>query len=248
MEVSASEIAKEIENRLGLMVSVDGDTLTISDGSENVKAKPSELLMAIALWVEPKKAWSVMRILYGDQRTAKEAYEEYKNLPYSSSGRVCWLYKALAKAVEERVAGAPKAKVLRQLEDKVYRRWPNVCGEVDVQNEVTKLVTELNSLGISSSMSVDNNEITLRIGTKTLKLERRSPFSLSLVKELRKMANEDLDLLMEVLKLSSKGGCEGLVARTLIKRKLNKYPAIRRLLEIESEEIARELRAITRTQ
>ena len=126
--MNAEEIAKEIENRLGLKVSIEGDSLVISDGLQSVRAKPSELLMAIALWVEPRKAWSVLRILYGSQNEVGEAYEEYKELPYSKTGRTCWLYKALAKAVEQRISGAPKGKVLRQLEDKVYRRWPNVCG------------------------------------------------------------------------------------------------------------------------
>ena len=246
--MDAEEVAKEIENRLGLKTSVEGDSLVISGGFQSVKAKPSELLMAIALWVEPKKAWSVLRILYGSQSEANEAYEEYKELPYSKAGRTCWLYKALAKAVEQRISGASKGKVLRQLEDKVYRRWPNVCGEVDVQGEVTKLVTELNSLGISSSLTLEGNGITLRMAGRTLELERRSPKSLSLIKELRRMASEDLELLREFIALGNKWGCEGLVSRTLMKRKLAKYPSVRELLEEESERIAKDLRAITRTQ
>ncbi|ALU12484.1 hypothetical protein EYM_04350 [Ignicoccus islandicus DSM 13165] len=246
--MKAEEIAKEIENRLGLKTSIESDSIIISDGIDSVKAKPSELLMSIALWVEPKKAWSVLKILYGSQSVAYEAYEEYKELPYSPTGKTCWLYKALAKAVEQRIGGVPKSKVLRQLEDKVYRRWPNVCGEIDAQTEVTKLVTELNSLGISSSLTVDGNQLTLRIGSRSLTLERRSPISLLLVKELRKLANEDLELLKELIEIGNKGGCEGLVSRVLIRKKLAKYPTIRSMLENEIEEIARDLRPITRTQ
>ncbi|UXD22261.1 hypothetical protein IPA_03000 [Ignicoccus pacificus DSM 13166] len=231
--IELDEILEILENSLGLKVGVEDGKIRISDGKEEVLAEPGYTLPAIALFVEPRKAWSVIRILYGDKAQAKKAYDEYKELPYTTSGKVCWLHKALAKAVNQRVKGADKERVLTWLEDQVYRRWPNVCGEADSAPELTKLVTELNSLGVSASMNLDKSEVELKVRNYTLRLRRRSPQSLKLIKELRKLAKENHEIIPDLVKLmSDPASCLDLAKALKLREELKKYPMIRdKLLE-----------------
>ena len=240
------ELAELISSSLGLKADVDGSEIVISDGKESVRAEPGYSLQGIALWVEPKKAWAVLRILYGEGSQVKRAYEEYKGLPYTTSGKVCWLHKALAKAVSQRVKGAEKARVLSWLEDQVYRRWPNVCGEVDALPEVTKLVTTLNSMGISSSVNLVDKDVELRVRGYKLLLKRRSPYSLLLAKELRRLAeNERFEQLVKFLS-GEVGGCKDLAEMMVLRKSLEGFPLVKHMLLERATELAERLVRLTK--
>ncbi len=241
--MTPEEVAEIIENALGLKAAVEGNEVVITDGKEEVRAPADYTLASIAMWVEPRKAWSVIRILYGDKAQGRKAYEEYKELPYTTTGKVCWLHKALAKAVNQRLKGADKERVLGWLEDQVYRRWPNVCGEVDALPDASKLVTLLNEKGVSASLNLVDKDIELKIRGYPIRLKRRSPKTQKLLKELRKLAKENHETLIELMPLLSGSAKSCIdVARAIVYRdELKEYPMIRNILLEFAENLSKEI-------
>jgi len=237
------EVAEILSNSLGLKVDVNDDKLLVSNGREVIEVEPGYAVQAIALWVEPRKAWSIIRILYGDKAQARRAYEEYKDLPYTSAGKVCWLHKALAKAVNQRIKGADKEKVLSWLEDQVYRRWPNVCGEVDVLPEATKLVTMLNNIGISSSVNLKDSDVEVKVRGHLLTLKRRSPYSLLLIKELKRLAKEKGEEFEDIIRLiaGEAASCKDLAKMLVTRASLSGYPLIKHELLTKATEVAQKI-------
>lgn len=186
-----------IEEILGLRPTVEG----LSDGECILKPNDPLILEAIALYVRPEKAKPLLRILFSnDKEVRRKAYEEYVKYPYSR-GKPCWLHRALAKTVSQLLMG--KSGALAKLSEELRKRWPRVCGEVDVLPEALKLVTDMNEKGYSATSRMEGDEIIINTSFGQLRLKRRSAEDLMFVSELRDMLRKDKEKFERALELTS---------------------------------------------
>ncbi len=223
-----------IEEILGLMPTIEG----ISDGEVLLKINDPLILEAIALYVRPEKARPLVRILFSNNKEImKGAYEEYIKYPYSK-GRPCWLHKTLAKTVSQVLMG--KKGALAKFSEELRKRWPRVCGEVDVLPEVLKLVTDMNEKGYSATSKLEGDEVILNTSFGQLRLRRREAEDLMLVRELRNILKRNKEKFERALELLSSNleSCFDLAEVVNFMEDIPEYGFVRLKLRKKAKELA----------
>ncbi len=221
MDYKIEGLERLIVTKLKKPAEVNDDKVCIKD--ENLCVPRSVLPFAILLWIDvPQKILSLFHIFYGD---VKRGYEIYKKYPYSKQGRICWIHKRIAKAVEQILNGQRREKVLDRLEGEILRRWPNVCYEIDNTDLALALVENLREKGFNVSLIEKGNDLYIKVGDEgEVKFNKREAKDHILLLELLSMPPENAMTALEGLVADD--SCEGL--RKIIKALLaaEKYPLL----------------------
>ena len=193
-----------VTTKLGRSAIDKGEEVCITD--EGLCFPKSLLPFSVILWIDvPQKALAILHIFYGD---VKRGYELYKKYPYSQKGRICWIHKRLAKAVEQIISGAKREKVVEKLEGEVRRRWPNVCYEFNNTDLALSLVESLREEGYDVSLSGKDDELVINVEGRGVVFKKRDVHDhLALLELLSLKPKEAKEILMG---LGSDESCEGL--------------------------------------
>ncbi len=204
MDYKIEGLSGLVTTRLRKSVVEKDDELCLKD--EDLCFPKSLLPLAILLWVNsPQKALSLLHIFYGD---VKKGYELYKRYPYSTRGKICWIHKRLAKAVEQIINGAGRVKILERLEGEIRRRWPNVCYEIDNTDLALSLVENLREAGFDVSLTEKDDELIMKSSEGVIKFRKRDASDHFVLLELLSLKPQEAMRIVEGL--GSDESCEGL--------------------------------------